>query len=109
MIVSVEGSSYELKKTGDHATITWKTEILPGDHREFLFVAKNPAAGARSPGKPISIHPDNTRRVVWADTAYRSAKNETFVAQRGFRSEVHRKKPKKKLMDLRIRSANNRR
>lgn len=58
---------------------------------------------------PDLLDPDNTGRVVWADTAYRSAKNETLMAARGFRSEVHRKKPKGKPMDPRIRRANNRR
>jgi len=46
VIVSVEGSSYELKKSGDHTTITWKVEIPPGEHREFVFVAKNPASAS---------------------------------------------------------------
>ena len=43
VILSVEGASYELKKAGDHMTITWKTDIAPGEHREFVFVARNPA------------------------------------------------------------------
>jgi uncharacterized protein YcnI len=46
VIVSVEGSSYALKTTGDHTTITWKIEIPPGEHREFVFVAKNPATAS---------------------------------------------------------------
>ncbi len=33
-------------------------------------------------------------RGVWADTAYRSAANEQFLEKNGFRSFVHRKKPK---------------
>jgi IS5 family transposase len=32
---------------------------------------------------------------VWADTAYRSAKNEDLLAKRGFVSRIHRKKPPK--------------
>jgi hypothetical protein len=30
---------------------------------------------------------------VWADTAYRSRKNEAFLVRNGFTSQVHRKKP----------------
>lgn len=45
VIVSVEGASYELKKTGDHTTITWQADIPPGEHQEFVFVARNPATG----------------------------------------------------------------
>lgn len=36
----------------------------------------------------------NTAATVWADSAYRSCKNETFLEKRGFRSQVHRRKPK---------------
>jgi IS5 family transposase len=48
----------------------------------------------------------NTASEVWADTAYRSAKNEAMLAQRGFVSRIHRKKPKGKPMPERTRSAN---
>ena len=60
VIVSVEGSSYELKKTGDHAIITWKTEIPPDEHREFVFVAKNPAAGTEIDWKAHQHFADGT-------------------------------------------------
>jgi transposase, IS5 family len=43
---------------------------------------------------------------VWADTAYRSAKNEAMLARRGFVSRIHRKKPKGKPMPERTRIAN---
>src|SRR6202008_4154056 len=36
----------------------------------------------------------NTANAVWADTAYRSQKNEEMLAKRGFVSRIHRKKPK---------------
>jgi hypothetical protein len=39
---------------------------------------------------------DNTASEVWADTAYRSVKNEAMLARRGFISRIHRKKPKGK-------------
>jgi IS5 family transposase len=48
----------------------------------------------------------NTASDVWADTAYRSAKNETMLSRRGFVSRIHRKKPKGRPMPDRIRIAN---
>ena len=49
---------------------------------------------------------DNTASDVWADTAYRSAKNEEMLAERGFASRIHRKKPKGKPMPESMRIAN---
>src|SRR6202008_1344771 len=48
----------------------------------------------------------NTASEVWADTAYRSAKNEEMLRRRGFVSRIHRKKPKGKPMPVRTRIAN---
>jgi len=48
----------------------------------------------------------NTASSVWADTAYRSAANETFMEKNGFRSQVHRKKPKGRSMPDAVRRAN---
>lgn len=48
----------------------------------------------------------NTASDVWADTAYRSAKNEAMLARRGLVSRIHRKKPKGKPMPERIPIAN---
>lgn len=48
----------------------------------------------------------NTASDVWADTAYRSAKNEAMLAARGLVSRIHRKKPKGKPMPERTRIAN---
>lgn len=48
----------------------------------------------------------NTASDVWADTAYRSAKNEAMLSRRGFVSRIHRKKPKGKPMPERTRFAN---
>ena len=44
------------------------------------------------------IDPANTASDVWADTAYRSAANETFLAKAGKVSRIHHKKPKGKPM-----------
>ena len=47
----------------------------------------------------------NTAGGVWADTGYRSQKNEKFIARNGFASHVHRKKPKGKPMPEAVRRA----
>ncbi len=48
----------------------------------------------------------NTAGTVWADTAYRSKANEHFMAENGFVSRVHRKKPRGKPMPVRTARAN---
>lgn len=49
----------------------------------------------------------NTASGVWADSAYRSAANETFLNKNGFVSHIHRKKPKGRAMHETMRRANN--
>lgn len=48
----------------------------------------------------------NTAGAVWADTAYRSKSNATFMAENGFTSRLHRKKPPGRPMPERTRRAN---
>lgn len=48
----------------------------------------------------------NTAAVVWADSAYRSAANEEYLAKNGFVSRIHRKKPPGRPMRERTRRAN---
>lgn len=48
----------------------------------------------------------NTASDVWADTAYRSTKNEDMLTRRGSVSRIHRKKPKSRPMPERTRIAN---
>src|SRR5450631_1254213 len=48
----------------------------------------------------------NTASDVWADTAYRSAKNEKHLADNGLRSQIHRKKPQGKPMPEAVARAN---
>ena len=48
----------------------------------------------------------NTASDVWADTAYRSAKNEALLEASGLRSQIHRKKPKGKPMPEAVAKAN---
>jgi IS5 family transposase len=47
---------------------------------------------------PNLIDPENTASPVWADTAYRSRRNETFLSKRGLVSMIHFRKPPKKAM-----------
>ncbi len=49
---------------------------------------------------------DTTASGVWADTAYRSAKNETMPRARGLISCIHRKKPVGRPISARTRRAN---
>ena len=48
----------------------------------------------------------NSSKPVWADTAYRSAKNEAWLKAQGYRSNIHRKKPRGKPMAKHIRRGN---
>ena len=43
---------------------------------------------------------------MWADTSYRSARNEALLAGRGLVSRLHRKKPRGRSMPARTRRAN---
>jgi IS5 family transposase len=48
----------------------------------------------------------DTASSVWADSAYRSKANETFLAANGFTSKIHRKKPQGGPMPKRTARAN---
>ena len=52
------------------------------------------------------IDPSNTASNVWADTAYRSLANETYLQRHGKVSRIHRKKPKGKPMPATVARAN---
>jgi IS5 family transposase len=47
---------------------------------------------------PDLIDKQNTASDVWADTAYRSAKNKEHMIRSALRSQIHRKKPQGKPM-----------
>ncbi|MFD2054890.1 IS5 family transposase [Mesorhizobium calcicola] len=51
----------------------------------------------------------NTGSTVWADTAYRSKKNEEWLDRNGYVSEIHHKKPKGRPMSEATSRANGRR
>ncbi len=48
----------------------------------------------------------NSSKAVWADTGYRSARNEAWLKAQGYRSHIHRKKPRGKPMARHIRRGN---
>lgn len=48
----------------------------------------------------------NTASAVWADSAYRSQANEAFMDKHGFKSQVHRRKPRGRAMAPNIRRGN---
>lgn len=68
--------------------------------------AANAHDGARLPDL---ISKGNTGSGVWADTAYRSKKNEAFLAKGMFTSHIHQRKPNRRAMPERIARANARR
>jgi IS5 family transposase len=59
--------------------------------------------GATVPGL---LDKTNTGSRVWADTAYRSKKNESHLRKAGLKSAIHRKKPRGKPMPERVAKAN---
>jgi transposase, IS5 family len=55
------------------------------------------------------LNKSNTGSTVWADTAYRSKKNETWLEKNGYVSDIHYKKPKGRPMSEATLRANGRR
>lgn len=78
------------------------------DRRHGLIRAWTATHAARHDGSelPALLDRANTASGVWADTAYRSAKNEAHLKGAGFTSRIHRKKPKGKPMPRRTSRAN---
>ena len=60
VIVSIKSSPKDMKTSGDHTSITWAADIPPGEHREFVFVAKNPASGGQIAWKAHQHFADGT-------------------------------------------------
>ena len=65
--------------------------------------AANAHDGARLPDL---VSEGNTASGVWADTAYRSKKNEAFLAKGMFTSHIHQRKPNRRAMPERVARAN---
>ena len=79
--------------------------------RRFGFIRRWAATDAATyEGRRLRqglLDKSNTASGVWADTAYRSAANETFLNKNDFVSHIHRKKPKGRAMHETTRRANN--
>ncbi|VAV88808.1 Mobile element protein [hydrothermal vent metagenome] len=58
---------------------------------------------------PELLNKGNTASGVWADTAYRSKKNQAWLTKNGFVSHIHTKKPKGRPMSQRASKANGKR
>jgi len=71
--------------------------------RKWLVTDAAAHAGARLPDL---LDPANTAAGVWADTAYRSNKNEALLRRRMLTSHIHRKKPARRPMPARTARAN---
>jgi IS5 family transposase len=78
------------------------------DRRHGLIRTWTATDAARHDGAqlPDLLDLANTAGGVWADTAYRSAKNEAHLTATGVTSQIHRKKPKGKPMPRRAARAN---
>ena len=76
--------------------------------RRFGFIRGQATTSATGHGGSMlsQVLADNTASDVWADTAYRSKKNEAMLKRRGLRSRIHRKKPKGRAMSDTMRRAN---
>jgi transposase, IS5 family len=71
--------------------------------RRWLVTDAAAHAGARLADL---LDPGNTASDVWADTGYRSRKNETLLRQRMLVSHLHRRKPAGRPMPVRTAGAN---
>ena len=78
------------------------------DRRHGLIRTWTTTDAARHDGAqlPSLLDRANTGSGVWADTAYRSAKNEAHLEAGGFKSRIHRKKPQGKPMPKHVSRAN---
>jgi IS5 family transposase len=68
---------------------------LSADRRHRLIRKWRVTDAAAHPGAHLGelLDPGNTASAVWADTAYRSRKNEATLRERLLVSRIHRKKP----------------
>lgn len=78
------------------------------DRRHGLIRRWTVTSAAAHDSRPFEglLDPNNTASKVWADTAYRSAKNEAAMAKRGRVSMVHFRKPKGRPLPARHAKAN---
>lgn len=77
--------------------------------RRFGFVRRYEVTAANhSDGSvlPKILDVGNTARDIWGDTAYHTQTNKSYLEEKGFRSRLHHKKPKSKVMPEHIRQGN---
>jgi IS5 family transposase len=77
--------------------------------RCFGFIRKGKVtSAAQSDGRELRhiIDPNNTASDVWADSAYRSARNEALLKSNMLKSRIHRRKPKGRPMPKNMARAN---
>jgi len=86
----------------NHASIDQRHGFIRG------WTATNAAAYDGAQLRNVVKRP-NTGSTVWADTAYRSKKNEAWLDKNGFVSDIHQKKPKGRPMSEATARANGRR
>jgi IS5 family transposase len=86
----------------------YKTHISIDAEHGFIRRQKTTDAAAHDGARLREglVDSTNTASAVWADTAYRSAANETYLAEHGKVSRIHRKKPTGKPMPKRTARAN---
>ncbi len=78
------------------------------DRRHGLIRKWRVTDAAANDGRQLAglIDPENTASPVWADTAYRSKRNEKMLARQGKRSQIHFRKPRGKPMPATLAKAN---
>ena len=77
--------------------------------RRFGFIRESAVTSASAAdGRQLRrlVSPENTGSEVWADSAYRSQRNETWLAKRMLTSRIHRRKPAGKPMPRHMARAN---
>ena len=77
--------------------------------RRYGFIRAAAVTSASHPdGRMLRqvIDRQNTGSEVWADSAYRSQRNEAWLDERMLTSRIHRRKPKGKSMPIAIARAN---
>ena len=81
---------------------------IGADRRHRLIRTWRVTSAAAHAGARLAdlLDPANTAGSVWADSAYRSRKNEALLKERMLTSHIHRKKPKGGLMPDRTAKAN---
>jgi transposase, IS5 family len=81
---------------------------LSADRRHRLIRKWRVTDAAAPAGKQLAdlLDPANTASDVWADSAYRSKKNEALLRDRMLMSRIHRKKPPQRPMPANLARAN---